>query len=247
MDRLNLLIADDEPMIREGLATIIESFDLPLHIVAKAKNGLEALQLAKRHQPQLILTDICMPKLSGLDFIRALRQSHRETKIIILSGYGEFEYAREALQLGVSNYLLKPIQEEELRLSLLALLPTGSQQTLPNPSTLEKGSLVDQCFLLLQTHFSDPNFDLSALAQKLAIHPDYLSRKLKTETGFSFKDWLSSLRIQKALELLKSGHYSMAEIAEQVGYSSQHYFSTVFKHYTGQSPTRHQEIDYEKL
>ena len=98
MSTIKLLIADDEPMIREGLRDMLESFELNVNIVGEAKNGKEALHLSKTLEPDIILTDICMPKLSGLDFIHELRQvMHNQAHIIIISGFNEFERDRQFL------------------------------------------------------------------------------------------------------------------------------------------------------
>ena len=123
-----VLIADDEPMIRDGLAEMLTGFESGLSIVGKAKNGVEALNMAEIFGPDIILADICMPKLSGLDFVRQLRETEKsKSDIIIISGYHEFEYARQAISLGVREYLLKPIKEEELK-SILERLKVPFQE-----------------------------------------------------------------------------------------------------------------------
>lgn len=245
MGIVKVLIADDEPMIREGLSEVIMGFNLPLTIVGEAKNGLEALKLAKTLVPDIIITDICMPKLSGLDFIKELKESVQNIKVIIISGFNEFEYAREAIRLGVSAYLLKPIQEGELKQTLLKCM--NMKEGYHGEKESYGDSLVDQCLKTLKEEFTDRNLDLTLMSQKIAVNADYLSRKLKNETGLSFKEWITKLRIQKSLDLLKSKQYTICEVAEMVGYSNQHYFSTAFKNYMGYSPKHYQEMGYEKL
>lgn len=242
MELYKILIADDEPMIREGLAEIIKDFNLPITIVGEAKNGLEALKLSKMLEPDIILTDICMPKLSGLEFVRQLKDSLQDIQIIIISGFNEFEYAREAIQLGVCAYLLKPINEGELIDTLKKCIGLEME----SKEERDYLSLVDHCLVILKESYSDGNFDLGAMAKKMAVSPDYLSRKLKSETGLSFKEWITKLRIQKSLELLRQKKYTIYEIAEMVGYSNQHYFSTAFKNHTGHSPKQYQELEYGK-
>lgn len=244
MDIFKVLIADDEPMIREGLSQIVKDLDLPLTIVGEAKNGLEALKLSQVLEPDIILTDICMPKLSGFEFIRQLKESIKDIKIIIISGFNEFEYAREAIQLGVCAYLLKPINEGELVETLKECM--GIDMAADNIEEREYPSLVDHCLGVLKEVYAEGSCDLKSVAKNLAVNPDYLSRKLKSETGLSFKEWLTKLRIQKSLELLGTKKHSIYEIAEMVGYSNQHYFSTAFKNYTGYSPKQYQEMEYGK-
>lgn len=110
-----VLIADDEPKIRQGLRLTIEQFNLPLVVCAEAKNGVEALEKAKELEPDILLVDICMPKLSGIVFLEEIKKLGLECKMIVISGFNEFSYAKQAIRLGVSSYLLKPIAEAEFQ------------------------------------------------------------------------------------------------------------------------------------
>ena len=235
-----VLIADDEPMIREGLAEMLMSFDLGLNIVGKAKNGVEALSMAKTLGPDIILADICMPRLSGLDFISKLREVEQtKTDIIIISGFHEFEYARQAISLGVREYLLKPIKEEELK-SVLERLQVPFKEI-----KKQKKGFVSDCLELLKEQYTNRDMDLGYAASKLFVSPDYLSHKLKEETGLRFTQWLIKLRIQRAIELLETKEYSINTVSEMVGFANQHYFSKVFKQYMGESPRQYGE-KYDK-
>ncbi len=117
-----VLIADDEPKIRQGLKKTLESFSMPLSVCAEAKNGMEALKKAKEQQPDILLVDICMPRLSGIQFLEELKGLSLECRVIIISGFHEFAYAKQAITLGVSHYLLKPIAEEELKSALSSVV-----------------------------------------------------------------------------------------------------------------------------
>ena len=117
-----VLIADDEPKIRQGLRKTLESFSFPLEIAAEAKNGLDAYKKAKELQPDILLVDICMPKLNGIDFLRKLKELRLENRIIIISGFQEFSYAQQAIELGVSRYLLKPFEDKDLRDALVQIM-----------------------------------------------------------------------------------------------------------------------------
>ena len=117
-----VLSADDEPKIRQGLRNTLESFSFPLEIVAEAKNGLEAYKKAEELQPDILLVDICMPKLNGIDFLRKLKELHLETRTIIISGFQDFSYAQQAIELGVSRYLLKPFEDKDLREALVQIM-----------------------------------------------------------------------------------------------------------------------------
>lgn len=116
--RWKILIADDEPKIRRGLHAQIDKLDLPCEVCAEAEDGEIALEAAERLRPDILLVDINMPFVNGLDFIQALRRTRADARVILITGYEEFEYARRALSLDVHAYLLKPIDIGELRRSL---------------------------------------------------------------------------------------------------------------------------------
>ncbi|OBZ19007.1 hypothetical protein A8L34_05535 [Bacillus sp. FJAT-27264] len=107
-----IILVDDESMSRKSLDKILTSANSQYQIVGEAANGAEALELIRLQQPHLIITDISMPIMDGIELIQRLRQDGYDGEIIILSGYGEFEYAQAALRHGVVDYLLKPLKEE---------------------------------------------------------------------------------------------------------------------------------------
>lgn len=117
-----VLIADDEPKIRQGLKNALETFGLPIQVCGEAKNGVEALKKAEETRPDILLVDICMPKLSGIQFLQEVKKLELDCKMIIISGFNEFSYAQQAISLGVSSYLLKPIPEEELKAELESVM-----------------------------------------------------------------------------------------------------------------------------
>ncbi|HEY4390559.1 MAG TPA: response regulator transcription factor [Paenibacillus sp.] len=113
-----VFIVDDEPFIIEGLYDIVDWAELGMEIVGQAGNGLEALEALKHIPADILVTDISMPKMNGLDLIRHARELRPELKVIVLSGYNEFDYIKEGMMLGIENYLLKPINLEEFEATL---------------------------------------------------------------------------------------------------------------------------------
>src|SRR5690348_3797344 len=118
---INVLIADDEPIVLEGLKHIIDWSELGLHLLGEAKNGEEALAKILSLQPELVLLDIRMPKLHGTEVIKAARKSGYKGHFIIISGYSDFKYAQVAVRYGVDCYLIKPIDEDELTNAVLEI------------------------------------------------------------------------------------------------------------------------------
>ena len=116
---LNVLLADDEPMILKGLTRIIDWEAEGCQIVAAVKNGREALEQIKENHVDLAIVDVQMPVMTGLELIEAVRtESYIGTDFIILSGFRDFEYAQQAMQLGVSDYLTKPVKASQLETAI---------------------------------------------------------------------------------------------------------------------------------
>jgi two-component system response regulator YesN len=394
-----VMIADDEPKIRHGLKTLISSFGFDLQVIAEAEDGETALQLAKECDPDIMLVDVRMPFMSGLAFIEGIKATLPGKIVIIVSGHDEFEYAQQAVRLGVFDYVLKPVDaqnfrevieralaklesrretdryeawafeqlernlpvlrerflrdwiigslsrtevaeglsflkialaapatllaarftersrssqagmEKSRRLALVALRtvmedalpPEGAyvfeddtetvlaiapgfsaealvalaetierratEQVYEAPSLATRvvpdplGGLEDayeelcaeisggdgsESFVVLARNFIDkhywnPDLCLEDAAADLQISPGYLSRLMKRETGFSFVEYVNRIRVKKATILMSDPAAKAFEVAERVGYRSQHYFSRAFKKVTGTSPTEHRK------
>lgn len=112
--KLKAILADDEPNILRNLQAVIPWTELEIEIVGTAKNGIEALELASLHGPDLVMSDIRMPLMDGITFVQKLREINEACKVLMVTGYQDFEYARSLMRVGVSDYILKPINYEEL-------------------------------------------------------------------------------------------------------------------------------------
>lgn len=389
-----VLIADDERVIREGMATLIDWESLGFSVCGMAANGLEALKMAENLKPDLILVDIRMPLLSGLQMIERTRSILPEVLFIIISGHDEFDFARKAINLGVKDYLLKPVKESLLLDSInrireellqrrknqdqynfaiaqlqknmtvlrdqflqqliqgqlvqeeidellsfhglqqgytnfcllrfvrptnmttvgewdrqllrfamqnifeeklaecgLAICTADSQnnlfalvhidhpeawknlntiivQTMRQVLELEVrfdqaqfdqdwssiadlyrdwlnehirpvSRLTERAIAYIEQHYSDPDLSFRRLCEALYVSSSYLSKIFKQDTGDTFVDYLTKIRIQKALLLISSPDHRMYEIASLVGYKSQHYFSAAFKRILGVTPSEY--------
>lgn len=116
---LKLIIADDERVIRETISRLIDWESIGVEVVGLCKNGIEAYNMILDESPDIVMTDIRMPGLTGLELVREISQSDQRIQFIILSGYEDFEYAREAMKYGIRHYLLKPCNEEKIKESIL--------------------------------------------------------------------------------------------------------------------------------
>ena len=393
-----VMIADDEPKIRRGLRTTIERIRPDMKVVAEAEDGETALLLAQKERPDILMIDVRMPFLNGLDLIEKINGVLSDCIIIVVSGHDEFEYAQRALALKVFEYILKPVpqevlagvlaraagaltesrrqrqyaawahdllernmpllreqffrdwvrarlspleiaeqarflgmqtsgrlgmavihvveravataqsEERERRLALYAVrsvveevfgefaprwvflddhddivvlahcgggqawgeaasrtegrvVPSLCQALIVAHATVEdtpqgvpdayealsaevsaKGShrsLVVVAQHYIDVHYSEPELSLEEVAASAQISPGYLSRLLKLETGFSFVDYLTRVRITRAMQIMNDPAVKVYEVAEAVGYQSQHYFSRAFKRVFGQPPVEY--------
>jgi two-component system response regulator YesN len=392
----NMLIADDEWIIRDGLKDVIPWEPLGLQLVGEAEDGEEALALALEKQADIALVDINMPMMSGLQFVSRIRKERPGIKIVILTGYGEFSYAQEAIRLQVDDYLLKPVNPEQLasvlekmikeleaeskekehlqaaskqveknftllrerfclewidgalssdeirdQLAFLKLPPVAPDRigiirwightrsnewvsekdkqlylyaieniagellsrhpfftfrdhmgmtvlfvwgnpaeevlasleetiltyvkvstavcfepnvdgllSVPSVYQAAKASVFKQLQLspfvrkskeLLDQRYKEANLTLELVAGELNVSAVYLSRIFKQETGTPFVHYLTQTRVKHAIQLLTGTDLAMHEIAERIGYDSQHYFSTAFKKATGLSPNQYRK------
>ena len=235
----SVYIADDEMWVIVGLKKRIEKTGLPFQVIGEANNGIMALEEIEKKKPDILFTDIRMPGYSGLELLELLRKKELQTKVILISGYAEFEYAQSAIRNGAYDYLLKPIDQEKLQIVLERILGDGAgilenEQELVAPSTIRK--IMDE----IKEHYTE-NITLTGLAEKYAISVSHLSELLKEHLQLSFSEYISSKRIQKAKELLADESLSIEQIAEQTGYNDYFYFTKVFKKNTGISPSKYRK------
>ncbi len=243
MDRV--IIADDEETIRNGLENLINSYDIGLNVIKKCKDGKESIEAIEKYKPEIIIMDINMPHINGLDVIDKVKDISPYSKIIIISGYDKFEYAQKAIELGVFNYLLKPIDIVKFKDILLEAKKSYSERIWEINQLNEdeiKANSVDDCISFIQKNYSNSDLSLNLVAEHFFVSTSYLSKTIKNKTGHNFTDYLNKLRINRSIELLKSEKsYTIKEISDMVGYNSQHYFSRAFKNYTGKSPVQYKK------
>lgn len=248
-----VVIADDEMTIRNGLKNLIESYDIDLQVVAMAEDGQEAIELIEQYHPEVILMDINMPLINGLDVIEKVQKIDKDSRIIIISGYDKFHYAQRALDLGVFSYLLKPIDYRNFKEILSKAIDDYSNR-IWNRNLLEDKisnnigaeDVGNQAIDFIKKNFDKSHLSLNMVAQNHHISESYLTRIVKEKVGLSFTDYLNKLRINMAINLLMNKHkkYTINEISDIVGYNSQHYFSRAFKNYIGISPSQYRKDNF---
>ena len=259
---IRLLIADDERLEREALAEMVTRRFVEHEIVLEeAENGRKAADTAILWGADLILMDIEMPGMNGLDAARAVLAQRPGCRVIFVTAYSLFQYAHEAVHLGACDYLLKPVDPDELEASirrairqieterkLEALAPVQPEPEAPAAPDEEAAHGGDESSqnALVMAHvrrYLEDNymFDISldSVGEILHISPAYLSAQFKKYQKMNFLDCLTELRINAAKELLNDPFRSSAEVASMVGYEDASYFARAFKKRTGVTPTQY--------
>lgn len=251
-----VLLVEDEPMTREGMRKALEMWSAGRHLVFVAANAHEALKLVEEQELDIVITDIRMPEMNGLEFVQTMAdKSHSNMpSVILISGYAEFAYAQQAIRLGVVSYLLKPVSNQKLieavehallvqaersRIGMMERLldpvlhEAHAQHSPHNDAVAEALHYIDQ--------FLDQSFGLKEVARHVHLNPSYFSVLFKEEMQLTFSDYVTRRRLQRAKELLVQTKLPVVEIAEKVGYKTAKYFNKLFKEYEKQSPGQYRK------
>ena len=237
---INVYIADDEVWITLGLKKLLEKLDMDIYVVGTANNGLTAKEEIAMFKPDVVFTDIRMPGLSGLELLQVIPEVSPDTKVVIISGYAEFSYAKEAVQHHAYDYLLKPIKEEDLARVMSSFAGEGSEEEGDDSGAPGFDRLIDNVISEIREHYME-DISLTSLASKYNVSMGRLSEMIKEHLKVNFSDYIASLRIQRAKELLRDESLSIQEIAEIVGYNDYFYFTKVFKKVEGISPSKYRK------
>ncbi len=247
-----VLVVEDEEMIRKGIVLAVDWPALGCVVCGEAVNGEEGLAMAKSLSPDIIVTDLKMPKMDGIEMIRRLREEDNNTDVIILTAYDSFEYAQSAIRLGAVDFLVKPFRDGELENAVTRVLSKRKKDAGPAVSMPEipenRGQMSRYARLATEyiaAHYGDPDITIAAIAESMGISEGHLSHTFKKETNCTILNYLTRVRIRRAMELLKEGSYRVYEVAEMAGYRDITYFSNTFRKVTGVSPTEYQGREAE--
>ena len=231
-----VLLVDDEELVRVSVGFSVRGAMSGVQVIGEAANGLEGLKRIREEHPDIVITDIRMPKLDSLQMIRAIRAESLDIEVVVLSGYADFEYARQAMKYGVTEYLLKPVESENLRETLEACIGRIRKRR----DLIQEEKLSKRVTAYIDSHYQEDLF-LDRLAEEFGCSSKYLSTLVKSETGKNFSAYLTELRIRRAEDLLRHTELEVKEIAASVGYADQRYFNRIFKKHTGKTPTQYRK------
>jgi YesN/AraC family two-component response regulator len=260
--KYRVLAVDDEPVVHRMLEAIIGACGLPVMLEGTASSGEDALALARKILPDICILDIHMEGMDGLELARRLSSiSCISPKIIYLTAYDRFEYAQKAVHLGAVEYILKPIERDDLvaalgravnslqaeRLNRLDVekmrrqLETVLPGALPPAETSAKSrnaEIADTVRSYIEQHYAE-NISLEKAASALCLSPGYLGPLFKSLCGLSFRAYLRSVRIARARELMADQSLNLSQIAQMCGYEDLNYFSQSFLKETGVRPSEY--------
>lgn len=238
---LKALLVDDEKMVVQAMSQLIEWERLGIKLMGMAENGQRALEYISENPIDIVITDIKMPLVDGLTLIEHCYKENKKIKFIVLSGYGEFEYAQQAMKYGVRHYLLKPCDVDEIQKVLSEVKKSIKNERLSNLQgkqleNVKEEDCIARVKLCVERYLSNPELSLKWIAQNhVYMNSDYLGKQFLKESGEKFSVYLNKKRVERAKELISVWEYDkVCEIAEHVGLGhNPQYFSQVFKKYTG--------------
>jgi YesN/AraC family two-component response regulator len=244
-----LLIVDDEPKILEGVKITLDWSGLGFVRVETAQNYEDAVNIAIEMEPDIALFDVCIGAHFGFDIINHLNKMKLKTIYIMISGYGEFEYAKQALLCGAKAYLLKPVDRSELQEIIQQVIITDLGGTLPDIAKSKDhidsvsgipysrfSKLTNKIIVIIKAEYKS-SINLKVVADKFKMNSAYLGQIFLKETRMKFSEYLMIFRLQKAHEMILGTGDKIHYIAKQVGYNNLNYFYTQFRDYYDVSPS----------
>ena len=247
---IKVVLVEDEELIRQGMKLTMEWEKFECQVIGEAEDGEEGEEVIRKLKPDIVFTDIRMPKASGLTMMERLK-GETHARFIILSGYDDFSYAKKAINLGAHGYLLKPIDDEEFE---KVLENTVEKIKSEKKSASSEGSLNQQN--PLQEGFKDKyiakaceimrkrlpeELTLKMVADELNISESYLGKLFKNKTSYTFLDMLTLYRIRAAIDYLEQTDMKVYEISYKVGYNDSKYFSKTFQKLVGVKPKEYRD------
>lgn len=244
LNHYNVLLVEDEKLLLQSLARHINTLDAGFKVTCQAPNGEEALMHLKKENIHLVMTDIQMPVMDGLALAKRIHEQYPNILTIVLTGYADFDYAREALKQGVFDYMLKPVVQEDLETSLgkarLQLQKFFELQEDPTLVGRHAEEIVEYTVLYMREHYMD-DIDISSFSATMGFTSAYLTKIFNRYKGDTPLKYLTDIRIHEAKQLLSDTSLPIKEVGERVGYPDQFHFSKTFRKLMGVNPTAYRK------
>ena len=242
-----VLLVDDEPAILESERRAINNYVEDFEIIGEAYTVKQAIEIYEKYKADVILSDIKMPKQTGVDLFKYISEQDDNGSICIaVSGYSDFGYVHDAFMYGAYDYLLKPVEPAKLkdlfvRIYRLLIATKENSENLKLPAARISGKeLINSIDSFVNNHLSDDN-SIVQICSKFMISQPYLSKIFRKYKGCTYHEYLIGIKIDKAKELLHEGNYLIGEVAAVLGFTDQFYFSKVFKNTVGRTPREYKK------
>ena len=245
MKKLQVVLVDDEIMIREGFKRLFDWAAHDCEVVGEAADGMEALAQIDHLQPDIVIMDINIPIINGLKVIQTSRMRYSDMAFIIVSGYDDFSYCREALRMRITDYILKPVNYEEFGSCIDRLKIALYEKRKTEEQDAQEERTITGIIRYLQEHL-DKEISLNILADEFHLSSQYISQLFKSEIGVNFLAYLTSIRMERAKKLLLATSLSIGEISEKCGYTDYRVFTKAFKKEEGSTPSQYRRNFLEK-
>lgn len=263
---IKLLIVDDETIACSTIRCIIESNFPQIGMISEAYNGKAALEKAQELEPDIVIMDIEMPMINGIEASRRIKNLLPKCAIIFLTAFASFTYAKQAITLGAVEYLLKPVEPEELVAIMKQTLRQIKSDSLMDgilpPKNEEKKKLyadkelqkvqgigerslmvVHEVKAYIDAHYMD-DISVESLADQFQISVSHFNRIFKQSFQVNCKEYITSVRVEKAKEYLTGSVLNVSEIGSMVGYPDANYFTKVFRKKTGMTPKEYRNEQF---
>ncbi len=243
-----IVLVDDEPWAMIYLRKIFAREDLGFEVVAEECSSAAALRTIERLNPNVVITDVRIPDMTGLELLQHLREAGMECEMVIVSAFAEFTYAQTALRYGAFDYCVKPVSAGDAgrllqKLSLRLEEKAGKIPTLGNIQEDEDSDsdyIFQKVLTYINIHYGD-KLMLKELAADFGFSPNYCSSLFVKKTGMTFSQYLTRLRMEQAVNLMRNPKLSIRKIALAVGYEDEIYFYKVFKKHYEITPAQWRE------
>ena len=237
------LIVDDEFYIVQGIINGLDQSDLGIHHIFPAYSMEQAKKIILREPIDIMITDIEMPKGSGLSLIDWTIKNGYSILTLILSGHQRFDYAQKALTMQCFNYILKPINmsvlKKELKRAVLTLTEKRNANVYVETAVPDSNEFIEKIRSFIMENLHSPELDRNRIAEYVHMNPDYLSTLFRTKFNQNLVSYITSAKIDRAKELLANTSLSLNEISERTGFSTSSYFHKQFKKTTGMTPSQY--------
>lgn len=234
---IKVVVADDEMIIRRGLVKIINENMERFVVVGDFENGENCLDFLVSHNVDLAICDIRMPIMNGIELLKAVRERGLETDFLFVSGYGDFEYCKAAIQGGAIDYMLKPVDKTDF---ICELKKYEVKFKSPDTEEVADRKIIRDIKQYVQKNIGK-KLSVEMMAEKFCLSPNYMSHIFKTETGTSLTQYINGAKMDMACVYLRDHTKRINEIASLLGYNSSQMFTNAFKKVRGLTPSEYRE------